>query len=280
MKTNNFDMNILQEIANHQKELVALKRETHPIEDLKKSLFFDKTCKSITTFINDKNKMGLISEFKRASPSNKNINPKADPLEICPGYMNAGASALSILTNEVYFSGKNSDVEIVAEQSTIPILRKEFIVDEYQIYETKAIGADVILLILSLLTKQEIKEYINLAHDLGLEVLAEIHDREDLVSTGLNADLIGVNSRSLKQMKILPDHHEKIYHELQIGKPMIAESGIKSAEQAYELSKVGYKGFLIGSHFMSKENPVLECENFVNKYDEIRGVMAVESINN
>ena len=271
-------MNILQEIASHQKKLVALKRKIHPIEDLKKSKFFKKDCKSITTFVNDKNKMGLISEFKRASPSNKDINPNANALEICPGYINAGASALSILTNEDYFSGKNSDVEMVAEQSTIPILRKEFIVDKYQIYETKAIGADVILLILSLLGKQEIKEYINIAHDLGLEVLAEVHERKDLVSTGLHADLIGINSRSLEQMKILPDHHEKMYHELQLNKPMIAESGIKSAEEAYELSKIGYKGFLIGSLFMSKENPVLECESFVNKYDEIRGLLVTSNV--
>ncbi len=265
-------MNILQEIASHQKELVAIRKKTHPVLDLEKSKFFKRDCKSFSSFIMDKENIGLISEFKRASPSNKGINPNASPLNICPGYMNAGASALSILTNEKYFSGKNSDVEIVAENATVPILRKEFIVDEYQIVESKAIGADVILLILNLLSKQEIKQYIEVAHNLGLQVLAEIHERKDLVSEGLKADLIGVNSRSLEQMRILPNHHEKIYTELQIGRPMIAESGIKSPERAVELAKVGYKGFLIGSHFMAKENPAKECQRFVSTFKDLRGI--------
>jgi len=270
-------MNILEKIADHQRHLVTAKKKTHPINELEKTVFFEKKCRSLSSFVSNEKGSGLIAEFKRASPSNKNINPSANSLEICPGYDLNGASALSVLTNEEFFSGRNSDIEIVSGAVKIPILRKEFIVDEYQIIESKAIGADAILLILSLLTKEEIKSFTQLAHKLGLEVLAEIHEKEDLVEVGLNANLLGVNSRSLKLMKILPDHHEKMFDELKIKKTLIAESGIKSAKKAYELHKVGYNGFLVGSLFMEQKDPINACKYFVRQLEEFKSVPKANS---
>ncbi|MEX0884272.1 MAG: indole-3-glycerol phosphate synthase TrpC, partial [Cyclobacteriaceae bacterium] len=196
-------MNILDKIIEHKKREVAERKALYPEKLLKKSLFFDSPTVSMKRYVNHPDKTGIIAEFKRKSPSKGWINPTAKVEEITIGYMQAGASALSILTDKEFFGGSDEDLKACRKFNFCPILRKDFMVEEYQLIESKAIGADCILLIAAVLSPRRIAELSAFAKDLGLEVLMEVHDREELEkSLNDNIDLVGVNNRNLKTFEV------------------------------------------------------------------------------
>jgi len=242
-------------IISAKKEQVIRNKKLVPVEKLEDSIYFDGPSISLSEYIKRPDKPGIIAEFKRASPSLGDINPYANPEKIPLAYMQAGASAVSVLTDHEFFKGSSEDLTHAREWNYAPILRKDFIIDEYQVIEAKSIGADAILLILSVLEPWQTQQLIRVAHQLGMEVLAEIHEAKEFQDVALDADLVGINSRSLKLMEVLPGHATCVLQQLDLDKTMIAESGIGSPEQAVELKKAGFDGFLIGTSFMKTPDP-------------------------
>jgi indole-3-glycerol phosphate synthase len=209
---------------------------------------------------------GIIAEFKRQSPSKGIINDTATIAEVTNGYLDANIAAQSILTDTSFFGGTMADLmeaRIINQQK--PILRKDFIVDGFQIVEAKAIGADVILLIASCLTSEELKNYGNLATDLGMEVLYEVHSQQDLDKINdLDNKIIGINNRNLKTFKVDLDNSIKLADQIPDTSVKISESGISDPRIIMGLKEYGFQGFLIGENFMKEENPGEACQNFIN----------------
>ena len=216
-------------------------------------------------------KSGVIAEFKRHSPSKGDINPYAKVEEVSIGYMQAGASALSVLTDEKFFKGKNADLTEARKFNFCPILRKDFVVEEYQIIEAKSIGADAILLIAECLEKEEIARFAKLAKSLGLEVLMEIHSKDQLSKISPDLDLIGVNNRNLKTFEVSTQTSVDLFDHIPSDFVRISESGISEPKTIAELKAVGFQGFLIGERFMATANPGRACRAFI---EEVNGVLA------
>lgn len=258
-------MNILDKIVAHKQQEVAKRKELYPIKLLEQSIYFETPTVSMSQYIRRPDLSGIIAEFKRRSPSKGDINPYASVERVTIGYMQAGASALSVLTDEHFFGGKNADLTEARKNNFCPILRKDFIIDEYQIIEARAIGADVILLIAECLTKAEVKTLSAKAHDLGLEVLMEVHSPDQLEKLSEHVDLVGVNNRNLKDFTVsirhsldalpmIPDHVVKI-----------SESGINDPVAIVELKEAGFEGFLIGEYFMQADQPELQAREFIQR---------------
>jgi indole-3-glycerol phosphate synthase len=257
-------MNILDEIIRHKRQEVHEAKRQRPLDQTLLSSAMNRKCYSLRDAIRSSRHYGIIAEIKRQSPSKGLIHTSADPGRIAKGYQQAGAAAISVLTDHKFFGGQNADLEAVRDVVTVPVLRKEFIVDEYQIYEARLIGADVILLIAAALTSQEILDFVGLAHQLGLEVLLEVHDLPELeINKSAGADLIGVNNRSLKTFKVDLDISREIIKSIPSDVPAISESGIENREAIYELSALGYAGFLIGQRFMEQSDPGKACVDFI-----------------
>ena len=215
-----------------------------------------------------KSKSGIICEFKRKSPSNEKINYKSNVSDVINGYEKAGAVGVSILTNKKYFDGSISDINEVKKSINIPILRKEFIISEYQIVESKSIGADAILLIASILNKEDIKNYSSLAKSLGLEVLLEIHSIDELNKiSNTDVDIIGINNRNLDTLDIDIKNSIDMFEKIPSEFIKISESGISKVESIIRLIKVGYDGFLIGENFMKTSKPEESAYNFIKKVE-------------
>jgi indole-3-glycerol phosphate synthase len=195
-------MTILEKITNHKRTEVADRKSLYPTKLLEQSIYFNTPSVSLKKYLLRPDKSGIIAEFKRHSPSKGDINPYAKVEEVSIGYMQAGASALSILTDEKFFKGANKDLTAARKFNFCPILRKDFVVDEYQILEAKSIGADAILLIAECLEKEEVARFAKLAKSLGLEVLMEIHSQDQLAKISPDLDVIGVNNRNLKTLSI------------------------------------------------------------------------------
>ena len=267
-------MTILEEIIAYKKKEVSERAETHPIKLLEKSLYFQSECVSLKHYIQRDDKSGIIAEFKRKSPSKGMINEFADVEKISIGYMQAGASALSILTDSHFFGGKNEDLTIARKFNFCPILRKDFTVSEYQIIEAKSIGADAILLIAAVLTSEEIKQFTSLAHQLGLEVLLEVHTLEEIEKYIPEIKLVGINNRNLKTFEVDFENSYKLVQQLPLDAVKIAESGISNPNNIVELKKHGFEGFLIGENFMKTASPALECKKFIEQINHNRNVTA------
>lgn len=257
-------MNILDKIIAQKRIEVAESKTKVSLEQLMSYPLFSRACFSLKESIEDKNKTGIIAEFKRASPSKGVINNKSDVKTVVKGYQDAGASAISVLTDEQFFKGSLSDLKEAREVLEIPLLRKEFIIDTYQIAEAKAYGADIILLIAACLTSEEIEELSTYAKSLRLNVLLEIHNETEL-STNLhdNIDAIGVNNRNLKDFIVDLNHSYNLAKKIPERYIKVSESGISDPKTINELKKAGYQGFLIGENFMKTENPSNEIANFV-----------------
>ena len=253
-------MNILDTIkAQKLKEVEALK-STISISELEKFPLFHSKTYSMKKAIASSISGGIISEFKRKSPAKGNINLEANVIEVTQGYTNAGVSGLSVLTDELFFGAKQNDFQFARENNVIPILRKDFIVDEYQLFQSKAMGADVILLIAKILTKKQIKSFTNLAHELGLEVFLETQNEiEILENLDVPFDLIGINNRNLNSFEVSVENSIKLAQLLPKSSVKIAESGIHSLETIQLLKANGFDGFLIGEYFMKEENPAMKC---------------------
>ncbi len=257
--------NFLQEIIEQRKETVKLLKSIIPIQAWEMMPHFSKKCMSLKKNLLDEKLTGIIAEFKRASPSKGSINENADITDVLLDYQVHGASAVSILTEPVYFMGNNDDVMNVAGSLKIPILRKDFIFEEYQIVESKAIGADLILLIAASLSPKEVKRLAAFAKNIGLEVLLELHDEVELGHICDETEIIGINNRNLKTFEVDIERSLRMAEQIPADKIKVAESGISSVEDILLFRQNGYKGFLIGENFMKEENPGLAFKNFVNQ---------------
>ncbi len=261
-------MNMLDEIINYKREEVRKRSELVSISELEKSAFFNKPVLSFKEFILDPSKTGIIAEFKKRSPSKGLINGDADIVKVSADYVKHGASGISVLTDGNFFGGSNHDL-IKARQNHIPILRKEFIIHEYQVVEARSIGADAILLIAACLSIAEVKRLASFARSLNLEALLELHDESELNHICDATELVGINNRNLKTFEVDIDNALKLAAKIPSDKIKIAESGIKSAGDLLLFKKNGYNGFLIGELFMKETDPGLAFENFVKTLKQI-----------
>lgn len=256
-------MNILEEIIIHKRKEVQARKERYPVKLLEESVYFKTPTVSLSKYLEREDKSGIIAEFKRRSPSKGAINSYAKVQDVSLSYMQAGASALSVLTDSHFFGGKNEDLTQARDFNYCPILRKDFIIDEYQIVEAKSIGADAILLIAACLNAKRLDGLTRFAQSLGLEVLVELHGQEDLDKLSPAANLVGVNNRDLKSFKVSIQHSIDLFPLLPKEMVKISESGISSSAAVAELKAVGFQGFLIGEHFMKQDQPGLACRNFI-----------------
>jgi len=211
----------------------------------------------------DNSKTGIIAEFKRKSPSKGFINRDADVKDVTEAYTKFGASGLSVLTDNHFFGGSTADL-VTARQNEIPILRKDFIIDQYQLFVSKAIGADVVLLIAACLSRTKLKRLAGYAKDLGLEVLLEIHEERELDHICDGIDIIGINNRNLKTFEVDIDRSIALSRRLPENMLKIAESGIRDADAVRKFRLEGYNGFLMGETFMKEKDPGQSFGNFVN----------------
>ena len=255
-------MNILDQIIARKKEEISFSKSQVYLDDLKNSAFFERKTFSLKETLVQKS--GIIAEFKRKSPSKGIINNQSDVLEVAKNYEKYGASGISVLTDSDFFGGNFDDILKIRNEIQIPILRKDFMVDEYQFYEAKSIGADVILLIAACLSPVQVQEFTELSHELGLEVLLEIHTEEELKHFNENIDLVGINNRNLKDFKVDLQHSVDLKNLLPAGTLSVAESGIYSFDDFKFLTNKGFDGFLMGEYFMKNENPGKAFETFVN----------------
>lgn len=263
-------MDILNQIVQHKKQEVTQRKALYPIALLERSIYFQSETVSLSKYILREDKSGIIAEIKRKSPSKGIINQHVNVERTSIGYMQAGASALSILTDETFFGGKNDDLTTARKFNFCPILRKDFIIDEYQIIEAKSIGADAILLIASILNPTEINNLAQFAHQLGLEVLLEVHNLAELQSSLNNyIQLIGVNTRNLKTFEVDNQLGYSLVQEIPSNYVKIAESGIQHPDDLIKLKSVGFQGFLIGESFMRNSRPELACESFIKQVNAL-----------
>lgn len=241
-------MNILDTIIERKKQEISESKFKISVEQLKDSAFFERKTFSLKETL--KSKSGIIAEFKRKSPSKGIINDKVSTLEVVSDYEKHGASAVSILTDKDFFGGSFNDILSVRNYINIPILRKDFMIDEYQFYEAKSIGADLILLIAACLSPNQVLEFTELAHSLKLEVLLEIHSEEELKHINPAIDFVGINNRNLKDFKVNLQHSVELKNQLPKDIFSIAESGIYNENDFLFLKEKGFDGFLMGEYFM------------------------------
>ncbi len=259
-------MTILDKIIEAKKVEIAHQKELVQVEVLKDIPDFFRTCNSLKSNLLKEDSSGIIAEFKQRSPSKGDINLTANVAEVTEAYVKAGAAGLSVLTEKNFFGGSQSNLVIAREHNPdIPILRKDFMIDPYQLVEAKAYGADVILLIAACLSKEHAAELATIAKELGLDVLMEIHNAEELEIVNKHVDIVGVNNRNLKTFevnietsvelaKLIPDNFVKI-----------SESGLAGANEISYLRQNGFKGFLIGETFMKTGNPGEACRKFIQE---------------
>lgn len=264
-------MNILDKIIAHKEQEVAERKSLYPTKLLEQSIYFSSDTISLRKYLLRDDKLGIIAEIKRKSPSKGMIHEFVSIEQTSISYMQGGASALSILTDTEFFGGKNEDLTTARKFNYCPILRKDFTIDEYQIVEAKSIGADAILLIAAALTPDKLKNLAQFAKSLGLEVLMEIHHGEELKSH-LNEylDVVGVNNRDLKTFEVSVDTSISLANAIPDQFVKISESGISNPDTVLDLMSHGYQGFLIGEHFMSHGRPGAACAEFIQKVKKAR----------
>jgi indole-3-glycerol phosphate synthase len=257
-------MNILGEITAFKRKETKLNAEKVPVGVLREKDYFARNTLSLTEYLLDSNRTGIIAEFKRRSPSRGIINAGVSVENVTRGYSMSGASAISVLTDTKYFGGSSSDLTGARDCNDIPVLRKDFIISEYQVLETKAIGADAILLIAEILDETTLCDLARLAQSLGLEVLMEVHSARELDKINDYVDIIGVNNRNLDTFEVDISTSLELADRIPDDFVKITESGISSAETISLLKDAGYQGFLIGERFMSSKDPVMAFKEFVN----------------
>ncbi len=257
-------MNILETIVAHKKIEVAERQSATSTAELEKRVFFQRPTLSLRAALLDEQKTGIIAEFKRQSPSKGIINAQADVLAVTGAYAEHGASGISVLTDAHFFGGSHEDMTR-SRVHGVPLLRKDFIVDPYQITEARALGADVILLIAACLTPSEVRSMARLGRSLGLEVLLEIHNEQELDHICEEIDLVGVNNRDLKSFSVDIHRSELLSRRIPTDKIKITESGIDRIDTLRHLKTFGFRGFLIGEQFMKQPDPAIAFASFVNQ---------------
>jgi indole-3-glycerol phosphate synthase len=260
-------MNILDQIIVTKKKEVELLKQTFSYADYEKSPFFFEKSRSLTAQLTAE--FGIIAEIKRKSPSAGYIQKDLDVVEQAKLYESSGAAAISCLTDYFYFGGTREDLSSIKPETSIPILRKEFIMDEIQVFESKAIGADAILLIAEILTKEEALHLTIIAQSLGMEVVMECHSYTALKKVNDLVDVIGVNNRDLQAQQTDIQTSFELYNYIPEGKLCISESGIRSKQDLIQLSMKGYHGALIGEHILNQPDPVAAIQHLQFKPSEI-----------
>ncbi|WP_336070748.1 indole-3-glycerol phosphate synthase TrpC [Mesoflavibacter sp. CH_XMU1404-2] len=261
-------MNILDKITADKRKEVDLKKSLIPINQLEQSILFERQTISLTERLKN-SASGIIAEHKRRSPSKAIINQNLNVQDVAKGYENAGVCGMSVLTDGKYFGGSLDDLLIARASCNIPLLRKEFIIDEYQIIEAKAHGSDVILLIAAILSQKEIKLYSELAKQLQLDVLLEVHNEEELHKSIMpSIDMLGINNRNLKTFDVSLQTSKTLSEIIPNDFVKVSESGISSVDAIKELKQFGYKGFLIGENFMKTDNPGQSATQFIQNLEK------------
>ena len=257
---------ILEEIVAHKRIEVAAQKEQMPprklYAEVERMMAEDVEKRSLSQALT-KNDYGIIAEFKRKSPSKGWIKEDGKPEEIPLAYEQNGAAALSILTDEKYFGGSLDFVRKARPLVNLPILRKDFIVDEYQIFQARHVGADAVLLIAADLSKEEVRSLTALAHDLALEVLLELHAEHELDYADLPVDAIGVNNRNLGTFVTDVQNSFRMAARLPEERVLVSESGIAGPDVIRLLRETGYRGFLIGESFMKTDDPGRALKQFI-----------------
>ncbi len=246
-------MTILDKIVADKYQEIALKKALIPTSQLEQSVLFGRSTVALSKALKNST-TGIIAEHKRRSPSKSIINQNLNVQDVAKAYYNAGGSGMSILTDSKYFGGSLDDLLIARASSPLPLLRKEFIIDEYQILEAKAYGADVVLLIAAILKQSEIKQLSEFAKRLGLEVLLEVHNEEELHKSIMpSLDMIGVNNRNLKTFNVDISNSKNLSQLIPNDFVKVSESGISETKTIKTLQTYGYQGFLIGETFMKTD---------------------------
>ena len=252
-------------VANRRAEVLKQRQEI-PLRKIQSKIDLGVKRNSLVKQLQIIGVSGIIAEFKRQSPSKGVINEQAEPEIVTKGYASAGASGLSVLTEGKYFGGSISDFTAARHANLdTPLLRKDFMVAEYQLYESRLLNADVILLIASVLGKAEISRFTAIAHELGMEVLLELHDEGEISKIDKEIDMIGINNRNLKDFKVDIDRSLKMLDRLSEKSVKISESGISNPETVDFMRKRGFQGFLMGEIFMKSQNPEVACQDFISK---------------
>ncbi|MDW8107820.1 MAG: indole-3-glycerol phosphate synthase TrpC [Armatimonadota bacterium] len=259
-------MSVLQRILDTKREEVASRKRSAPLPDLKARLADVAPPRGFHQALRrTRNPIALIAEIKRASPSKGIIRAEFDPAAIAERYHEAGADALSVLTDEPYFQGKPEYLQQARERVPLPALRKDFILEEYQVYESRVLGADAILLIVAAISdRKQLRDLREVAESLGMDALVEVHDEwelEDAVESG--ATLIGVNNRNLRTFEVSLETTFRLLRYIPDAITRISESGIETAKQVQRLCKVGVHGILVGETLMRADNPVAVVQEWM-----------------
>lgn len=264
-------MNILETIIAHKEKEVAERKELYPVKLLEKTIYFESPTVSLKKYVQREDKSGIIAEIKRKSPSKGVINAYVSVERTSIGYMQAGASALSVLTDKEFFGGSSEDLITARKFNFCPILRKDFTIDEYQIMEAKSIGADAILLIAAVLEPKRLNKLATFAKSLQLEVLMEVHNEEELeANRDARVDLIGVNNRNLKTFETSIDVSKRLSSLIPDHVVKVSESGIDSPSTIIELQQFGFEGFLMGQNFMQHSRPERAAKDFIAELNKLR----------
>lgn len=261
-------MTILKKIVEYKKEEVLIQKNSSNIEEIQDLIKQLPAAKNFSKTLDEYKKnaqIAVIAEVKKASPSKGIIRQDFNHIEIAKSYEKAGAAAISVLTDEKFFHGSIDYLKDIRKISSLPLLRKDFIIDEFQIYQTRSIGADIILLIASVLDKNQLNEYLDLSQELGLSVLLEVHNEQEMdFALEIGAGIIGINNRNLKTfcvdlqntVNLIKDKNTKNVF-------IISESGIESCSDINFLKSYGVSGVLIGEAFMKKQNIETAFNNLI-----------------
>lgn len=256
---------ILKEIITKKKERILLAKQNLSEDELKERIKELKPTISFIKAILKPHFISLIAEIKKQSPSRGIIRSDFNPLEIARIYQDSGVQAISVLTEEDYFGGSILTLAEIKKEINLPLLRKDFILEPYQIYESRFYGADAVLLVASLLSKEKLKELIDLAKEIGLETLVEVHDEKELKKVlSLKASLIGINNRDLRTLEVDLRTTERLYPLIPKDKVVVVESGIKTHQDVLFLKILGVNAVLIGEALM-------EAEDIKRKIEELMG---------
>ncbi|PPK84038.1 indole-3-glycerol phosphate synthase [Neolewinella xylanilytica] len=263
---------ILDRIIEYKKLEVERRRAKLPLSALKDAERYHGKRHDFCRAMENSTDFGIIAEFKRKSPSQNDINTEADPVAVGRGYAAAGAAAISCLTDTQFFGALPDDIDRLRAAVDIPVLRKDFIIDSYQLHETRAMGADAVLLIATVLNPVQIDELAEEANELGLQVICEVHDEEEVAKISPNVDIIGVNNRNLGNFSVDIARSIELAEMLPPGMLRISESGIDDPQSIVKLRRSGYRGFLVGTHFMQQPDPGRSLAEFIKKAHEIEAI--------
>jgi indole-3-glycerol phosphate synthase len=258
-------MNILDTIVLRKKEEVADAKYRISTSQLEKTDFYKRENISLKQRLLTPGSTGIIAEFKRRSPSKGLLNGTANPVQVVKGYEKAGVAGSSVLTDIDFFQGAPDDLRNVRAEVSIPLLRKDFMIDDYQFVEAKSWGADVVLLIASILTPTQVRDFTRTAHNLGLEVLLELHGENEMEHVHPEVDMVGINNRNLKTFEVDVEQSLRMAEQLGLNIVKVAESGIVSPKTITYFRDAGFNGFLIGETFMKTADPASACQQFISE---------------